>query len=250
MEDNKEKVTGAGTTNPTTPEQKKEEIKPVQPQPQGPAPVDFGPTGVDDINKNLGTFTNTVNGPAVPTSDLKLDVDSSVVEKASKEEIDFERFSKTKKEGKHRTQTDSAPKTRFGEKVSMMLRSKKGLRNTWIIEMVAMVVVIVLGACMIAWLTPYLKTNTIKVICYGVTKAGIVFLWISLFPCLIPLIYLLTTWFIGINQVASSRLYHVFFWITGAVSLLCLILGLGLCGKAMDLIAHNPGITMIASLLF
>lgn len=261
MEDNKEKETGLGNqtptapvtnnTNPTPAQPKAPEVKP-QPVPvKQPEPVDFGATGVDDINKNVGSFTNTVNSPAPATSELKLDVDSSVIEKASKEEIDFERFSKTKKEHKHgKQQIDSAPKTHFGERISMMLRTKKGLTTTWVLEIVIMILIIVAGACLIAWLTPYSKTNTIKAFgLYGVTKAGIVMFWISLFPCLIPLIYLLTTWFIGINQVASSRLYHVFFWITGAVSLLCFILGIGLCAPAMAKIAANPGITIVASLI-
>jgi len=223
MEDNKEKQNGQGSvpTNGQT----------------GPQPADFGPAGVDDINKNVGHFTTTVNGPAAqPTSELKLDVDASVVDKASKEKINFERFDKTKKEKKH--YDPNKPNTHFGEKVSMMLRSKKGLRTTWALEMVIMAVVIIVGACLIAWIRPYLNNNLIKGICGGVTKAGYVFLWICLFPCLIPLIYLLTTWFIGINQVASSKMYHVFFWITGAVSIFCLIMGICLCAKAMDLITH------------
>jgi len=209
----------------------------------GPQPADFGSAGVDDINKNVGQFTTTVNGPAAqPTSELKLDVDKDVVDKASKEKIDFERFDKTKKEKKH--SDPNKPNTHFGEKVSMMLRSKKGLRTTWILEMVIMAVVIIISACLIAWLKPHLSDNRIVIICGGVTKAGYIFLWISLFPCLIPLIYLLTTWFIGINQVASSKMYHVFFWITAAVSIVCLIMGICLCAKAMDLIAHMGKTTL------
>lgn len=86
--------------------------------------IEFGSAGHDDINKNLGSFGNTVVKPEQPqANEVKLDVDAKVVEKASKEKINFERFKKTRK-------TEKAAKTRFGEKVSIMLRTKKGLRIT------------------------------------------------------------------------------------------------------------------------
>ena len=85
---------------------------------------DFGAAGVDDINKNIGSFTNTVNEAESATpQEIKLDVDAKVVEKASQEKINFERFSKTRR-------TEKAAKTKFGEKVGLLLRNPKGLRKT------------------------------------------------------------------------------------------------------------------------
>lgn len=83
--------------------------------------AEFGSAGHDDINKNLGSFGNDVAKQQAP--EIKLDVDAKIVEKAAQEKIDFERFAKNKR-------TEKAAKTRFGEKVSIMLRSKKGLRTT------------------------------------------------------------------------------------------------------------------------
>lgn len=188
--------------------------------------AEFGSAGHDDINKNLGSFGDTkVQQAAV--NEVKLDVDAKVVEKASQEKINFERFSKTKR-------SEKAAKTKFGEKVSIMLRSKKGLRATWIIEMVVMVAVIIGSSLFLGFLMKYRNFGVEKWPPIELDhvrpclKTGLVFAWISLFPCLIPLIYLLTTWFIGINQVASSRIYHYMFWICGAVSLICFIVAFGL----------------------
>lgn len=188
--------------------------------------ITFGSAGHDDINKNLGSFGDTVVNPAPSeTSQIKLDVDAKVVEKASKEKIDFERFKRTRR-------TEKAAKTRFGEKVSLMLHTKKGLRLTWILELVIMVVVIAASATLIGLLTKYKGSTADGPIHLPHTqdclRIGLVFAWISIFPCFIPLIYLLTTWFIGINQVSSSRLYHYMFWICGLVSVVCFIVGFGL----------------------
>lgn len=182
--------------------------------------AEFGSAGHDDINKNLGSFGNTVKQPEQQTpNEVKLDVDAKIVEKASKEKINFERFTKTKK-------AEKAAKTKFGEKVSIMLRSKKGLKMTWIIEMSVMALIIIVSAILIGCLTQYKGWNEGLVgQVQGPLKVGLVFAWISLFPCIIPLIYLLTTWFIGINQVASSRMYHYMFWICGMVALVCFIVG-------------------------
>lgn len=186
---------------------------------------EFGSAGHDDINKNLGSFGNTVAKPETTNNEVKLDVDAKVVEKASQEKINFERFTKTRR-------AEKAAKTRFGEKVSIMLRSKKGLRRTWIIEMVSMLVIIAISATLIGILTRYWGADAkayagpiLLEINQSTLKVGLVFAWISLFPCIIPLVYLVTAWFIGINQVASSRLYHFMFWIFGLVSLLCFIVG-------------------------
>ncbi|MCQ3908368.1 MAG: hypothetical protein MJ200_02170 [Mycoplasmoidaceae bacterium] len=86
--------------------------------------AEFGAAGHDDINKNLGSFGPTKVEPQQNQApEVKLDVDAKVVEKAAQEKINFERFSKTKR-------AEKAAKTKFGEKVSIMLRTKKGLALT------------------------------------------------------------------------------------------------------------------------
>lgn len=187
--------------------------------------AEFGSAGHDDINKNLGSFGQTKVEPQQPTPpEVKLDVDAKVVEKASQEKINFERFSKTKR-------TEKAAKTKFGEKVSIMLRTKKGLRMTWIFEMLLMVIIITISATFIGILTKYKGYNGAGLVRLPEVQkplaVGLVFAWISLFPCIIPLVYLVTTWFIGINEVAKSRMYHFMFWICGAIALICFIVGLG-----------------------
>lgn len=190
--------------------------------------AEFGSAGHDDINKNLGSFGPTkVEAQPSQAPEVKLDVDAKVVEKAAAEKINFERFTKTKR-------AEKAAKTKFGEKVSIMLRTKKGLRRTWILEMVGMFFIIIVSAILIGLLSKYKGVNQdiggrvpLPEV-QGPLKVGLVFAWISLFPCIIPLIYLVTTWFIGINQVASSKLYHYMFWICGLVAVVCFIIGFGL----------------------
>lgn len=187
--------------------------------------AEFGSAGHDDINKNLGSFGNTVNQPAQNQApEVKLDVDAKIVEKAAAEKIDFDRFSKTKR-------TEKAAKTKFGEKVSIMLRSKQGLRRTWIIELTTMFIIIAVSSILIGFLSRYKGVSGDGRVplpeVQNPLKVGLVFAWISIFPCIIPLIYLVTSWFIGINQVTSSRLYHYMFWICGLISIVCFIVGFG-----------------------
>lgn len=83
--------------------------------------LQFGSTQSEDINKNLGKFTNQ---HTVQTNEsnqtIKLEIDKNVVEKATNEKLDFERFSKTQRGNKQ-------TKTKFGEKFSFLLRNKKSL---------------------------------------------------------------------------------------------------------------------------
>ncbi len=233
MEDNKQNNTngtnGANTPQPNT--KPIEQPKPAQPEPSidlltqkaKEEKLEFGAAGHDDINKNLGSFGNTVVQPQQATPpEVKLDVDAKIVEKASQEKINFERFTKTRR-------TEKAAKTKFGERVSMMLRSKKGFARTWILEMVGMAIIIAVSITLIACLTKYwgcggdgpMHLDEVQ----NPLRVGLVFAWISIFPCAIPLVYLITTWFIGINEVARSRIYHYMFWICLGVSLICFIVG-------------------------
>lgn len=184
---------------------------------------DFGAAGVDDINKNLGSFTNTVKSQEqAQSNEVKLDVNKKVIEQASKEKIDFEKFSKTKRDF-------DKPKTKFGEKVGLLLRNKKGLKLTWIIEMVAMAIIMITSITIVACFSKYKNWNEGPGALPGFQpclRTGLVFFWISIFPCLVPLIYLLTTWFIGINEVYASKMFHYFFWIAGAFALLCFLIGI------------------------
>lgn len=209
------------TTNPNTP---KNESVDFLTQKAKEEKFEFGAAGHDDINKNLGSFGNTQVKPEQQAPEVKLDVDAKVVEKAANEKINFERFTKTKR-------AEKAAKTKFGERVSIMLRSKKGFTTTWVLELVIMVVIIILSALAIAFLSKYVGSKGDGPVplpeVQQPLKVGLVFAWISLFPCVIPLVYLVTAWFIGINQVASSRLYHYMFWICLGVSILCFFVALG-----------------------
>ncbi len=186
---------------------------------------DFGAAGVDDINKNLGSFSNTVKQQEqAQSNEVKLDVDARVVEEASKEKIDFEKFNKTKRDFE-------TPKTKFGEKVGLLLRNKKGLKTIWIVEIVSMFVIMTISIVIISCFTKYVGWTKEGPMVFpefqACLKTGLVFHWISIFPCIVPLVYLLTTWFIGINEVYASKMYHYFFWIAGAISVLCFIVGIG-----------------------
>lgn len=191
--------------------------------------VQFGATQTDDINKNLGNFTNTMHAAKQNiASQIKLDADKKVIEKASKEKINFERFTNTKKPSK----LFKNKSNKLNEKIGLFLRNKNGLAIIWSLELVIMATIIIVASLVVAKLYPvYAKyPNEGPIVAnnwFTLTHCGTVFCWIAIFPCAIPLIYLLTAWFIGINQVASSKLYHYMFWICLIISLICLIVGLG-----------------------
>lgn len=200
--------------------------------------AEFGSAGTDDINKNVGSFGKTVVQPQEVKTEVKLDVDTKVVEKAAKEKIDFERFKRTKK-------PEKSAKTKFGEKVSLTLRSKEGLRKTWITELIIMFIITVLACLIVGFFQRWWGYNNLEKIArmqelQGLIKTGLVFSWIAIFPCLIPLIYLLTTWFIGINQVASSRTFHFIFWGFELFALVCLIIGFCLLIPCLDAWINIP----------
>lgn len=245
MADNKENQnTGSNTNNladkPEVPTQPKDVPIDLLTKKAKEEKAEFGSAGHDDINKNLGSFGNTQVQPEPSTPEVKLDVDAKVVEKAAAEKLNFERFTKTKR-------SEKAAKTKFGEKVSIMLRSKKGLRRTWIIELTTMAIIIIVSSILIGLLSRYKGISpevggTIHLPeVQNPLKVGLVFAWISLFPCIIPLIYLVTAWFIGINQVPSSRLYHYMFWICGIISIVAFIIGFAcLMVPASSVIAYPP----------
>jgi len=201
--------------------------------------TEFGANQSDDINRNVGSFTKTVKDPEPSaTQQIKLDVDSKVIEKASKEEVDFEHFSKTK-------HSQKSTKSKFGEKVGLVLRSKKGLTITWVIELVVMAIIIIMAALVIAFITKQMKSSDPQMQAIfnasnirKCAEVGRVFLWISIFPCAIPLVYLVTAWFVGINQVASSKIYHYMFWICLIVCIVCFIVGMSVCAKPLNWIAE------------
>ena len=190
--------------------------------------IQFGSTQTDDINKNLGNFTNTMHSAKQNVApQIQLDADKKIVEKASKEHINFDRFSNTKKHNKFLENRSS----KLNEKISLFLRKKNSLIIIWSLELVFMSIIIIIASIIINKLYPvYAKyPNEGPIIAhdwYKLTHCGTVFCWIAIFPCAIPLIYLLAAWFIGINQVASSKLYHYMFWICLCISFICLIIGL------------------------
>lgn len=188
----------------------------------------FGSTQTDDINKNLGNFTNTMHSAKQNVaSQIQLDADKKVIEKASKEHINFDRFSHTKRPSKFLKNRSN----KFNEKIGLFLRNKNSLTIIWCIELAIMTTIIIIASLVIAKLYPvYTRYRDEGPIIahnwYNLAHCGTVFCWIAIFPCAIPLIYLLTAWFIGINQVTSSKLYHYMFWVCLGISLICLIVGL------------------------
>ena len=174
-------------------------------------------TGTQSINNQLGVFTKKAD--IKPNEDKQL-VTENVEQKNSEEEkskirLNFEKFIKDRKP---KTVKTSA----FGEKVNIMLRSKKGLKWTWIIELLVIAVMLAVGITFICLISPNLKTQYTPEWAYyqGVGTAGVVFSYITTCSWALPFIFLITAWFVGINDVAKSKGFHYFMWGMGAINIL------------------------------
>lgn len=175
-----------------------------------------------DINKNVGSFSNSVV-PAITEPEKAPAVTKKVKADQQEEspEINFEKFSKTKKK------RFKGSKTSFGVKVEGWLSNPKKLALIWGI---IFLVIAVLYSFQIFYIVE--SHNLLKNINGGPLAfksardtlfAGMILSYISVILPTLPILFLITSWFIGINGVYYSRIFHYIFWSVLAFCLLLLI---------------------------
>ncbi len=180
-----------------------------------------------DINQNVGSFSCDVV-PAITEPEKKLEATKKIkTEQVNQQpEINFEKFSKTKKK---RFFKEKGAKSSFGVKVETWLANKKKLGLIWAVIGTFLSILYtfsiffitygsnVLGNCANSPLAPnYPGVSFNKMLQAGVAMSYIVIILLSL-----PIIYLIISWFVGINGVYYSRLFHYVFW---SIILFCVIL--------------------------
>ncbi len=171
-----------------------------------------------DINENLGKFTKkNVSSYEVKINPLhRINIDQ--------QKINFTKF-KTKK-------TNLIARHKLFENLGILLNKKKWCVTIILIEVFLMSLFIGITSFLIKNIKPLLGRNGLfngpmNFSYYQkMGKAGYVFSLICICPFAIPILYLISSFFIGINQVIVSKSFHLFFISTILFSLLMFLLTL------------------------
>lgn len=156
-----------------------------------------------DINENLGKFAKKNISPhEIKINPLhKINIDQ--------QKINFTKFN-TKK-------TNLITKHKFFENFGVLLNKKKWCITIVLIEIFLMSLFIGIASFLIKNIKPLLGRNGLfngpmNFSYYQkMGKVGYVFCLICICPFAIPILYLISSFFIGINQVIISKTFHLFF---------------------------------------
>ncbi len=170
-----------------------------------------------DINQNVGSFGTNVIDPSKQEETFELDVSDKSEKfiniKNKSVPIDFEKFSRTKK-NRH---TYKPGKNKFAITLDAWLHNRSSCLKIWYLAIAAIVILLAFSISFVVVVT--LDANSS--LSYGWTNftwmknvgiASNVFGYIIMALAVIPLIYLLITVLVGINEVYKSRNYHYFMW--------------------------------------
>ena len=156
-----------------------------------------------DINENLGKFAKKNISPhEIKINPLhKINIDQ--------QKINFTKFN-TKK-------TNLITKNKFFENFGVLLNKKKWCITIVLIEVFLMSLFIGIASFLIKNIKPLLGRNGLfngpmNFSYYQkMGKVGYIFCLICICPFAIPILYLISSFFIGINQVIVSKTFHLFF---------------------------------------
>lgn len=175
----------------------------------------------NDINQNVGSFSKSVV-PAItepektPATTKKVNADQP--EEAP--QINFEKFSKTKKKRGFKAATTS-----LGVKVEGWLSNGRKLALIWFIILLVIAVLYAFQIFYIVESNKLLKNINGGPLAFKSAHdtlfAGMILSYISIILPTLPILFLITSWFIGINGVYYSRIFHYIFW---SILLFCLLL--------------------------
>lgn len=188
----------------------------------------------DDINANLGKFDSDNTPPDLVTPNPTLA--SQAIEEENVEEkkerkfkIDFEKFNRRKQ---------VASKNALGIKMDMWLRNKKSFILIWLIILAVVIAVLVTQITLPIFVNKGIHNSgngpweytTMKNL--AKTTSILAYICFGLIP--LPFLFLLTTWIIGINAVAKSRIFHYVLWFILVVAVICMIISLGCGGYVLN----------------
>ena len=179
-----------------------------------------------DINKNLGSFENSFD----PNEDPIKQIDEEIVinEESNKlgsvreedKKVDFAKFSRTKKKQKH---TYKPGTNNFAIRIDAWLRNDRSMHVIWILA--ASIIAIILSISIVFFTVisldqasasdkGYWNLDSFKTI----ALCAKTFSGLAIGVVVLPLVYLLITVLVGINNTYRSRQFHYFLWV-------CLIIG-------------------------
>lgn len=178
-------------------------------------------TATNDINQDLGRFTKKIDLSMVEAP--KDEVKTTILK-----DVNFEKFKNQNKKVKVQR------KSIFGDKVNSYLRTKKALGIIWGIELAIMAVIVAVSLVLILSVQPYLQPIGIDgpwnwEINRNCANVGYIFDIIACCVLILPFLFLLTSIFVGINGVYSSKAFHYSVWIIIIISLVFFIIGSLLC---------------------
>lgn len=237
MENNKNNLDNKQGNNPVDEAKKEQErIKKLQDEVQISREV-FGASCSDDINKNLGLFPNkepvnndTPNANVVkaqPAVSLDVAPNTNVREQ---DKINFQKFENTSRYKSKKNYSKFA----FLETFAVWLRTKKGFILTLSLEIAFLILIVAISSVLIAATKSIVfgfigdgPLNSLAL--RNLSHTGYVFSIIALCPLAIPIIYLITAWFIGIKQVMTSRNFHLIVIFITFICFICLIISIICC---------------------
>lgn len=175
-----------------------------------------------NINKNLGSFENSFNPSKDPIKqiddEIVINEDSNRLGSLREEDkkVDFAKFSRTKRKQRHAYKPGT---NNFAIKIDTWLRNDRSMHIIWIFA--ASIIAIILSIS-IAFLTVicldqanaagqgYWNLDSFKALALASkTLSGL-----AIAVVVLPLVYLLITVLVGINNTYRSRQFHYFLWIS------------------------------------
>lgn len=175
-----------------------------------------------NINKNLGSFENSFNPSKDPIKqiddEIVINEDSNRLGSLREEDkkVDFAKFSRTKRKQRHAYKPGT---NNFAIKIDTWLRNDRSMHIIWIFA--ASIIAIILSIS-IAFLTVicldqanaagqgYWNLDSFK----AAALASKTFSGLAIAVVVLPLVYLLITVLVGINNTYRSRQFHYFLWIS------------------------------------
>lgn len=175
-----------------------------------------------DINENLGKFTSK-NPVFNKQKKSKIASSNKIIIKNQ-----VNNFSKFKNQKNFFL-------SKLSEKFNLVLRTKKYFILLLISEIVLISIFVSLASILIAKIGPLLdeKKTIDGPMNYSfyqtLGKNGFILCIVAICPFGIPILYLITSFFIGINQVLSSKSFHLFLFLIIFISFVMIIIGTIFC---------------------
>lgn len=177
----------------------------------------------NSINQNLGKFTTK------KATQPHKEIENKTTEK--NEVVNFDKFSKTKKRKfsliKFRKQKEYRPKSKLGIKIEQALQNNKLLSLVWLFNILIFAILIAMQTFYVIEINNFFKADVgpIKLSVYkNLAITTTVFSYISIFLPVPIYIFLVGSWFVGINGVYRSRFFHSILWGTYLISILFFVL--------------------------